>query len=216
MNVDPYPYDRDLMEATREDGKERLRVEWAPETAVVLGRSGVAARDLNIEAVVADGIPIYRRVGGGCPVVLDSGNLVVSLCLPGIGFGKIPEYNEKLANWLLAALDAAGQPNLVLAGHTDLVAGSRKVSGSCTYRSRGLLYFSATILISADLTLMERYLAHPPREPKYRRGRSHEKFVANLPGLLNLELFERTLRAGVEGLTAESRMSRKPDFQLSA
>jgi lipoate---protein ligase len=216
MKLDPYPYDRDLMEATREDGKERLRVEWAPETAVVLGRSGVPERDLNLDAVVADGVPIYRRVGGGCPVVLDRGNLVVSLCLPGIGFGRIPEYNKKLANWLLAALEAAGLPDLVRAGHTDLVAGSRKVSGSCTYRSRGLLYFSATLLISADLSLLDRYLAHPPREPKYRRGRPHGKFVANLPGLINMDLFERALRAGVAGLIEKPRTVGKRGFQLSA
>ncbi len=215
MKVANYPYDRDLIEATREDGEARLRVDWFPETAVVLGRSGVPARDLHMDNVTADDIPIYRRMGGGCPVVLDPGNLIVSLALPGIGFGQIPKYNERLANWLLAALDAAGQPDLTRAGHTDLVTGSCKISGSCTYRSKGLLYFSATLLISADLSLLDRYLLHPPREPKYRRGRPHSKFVTNIQGLLNMEVLERSLRAGISKLEKSTREPRKAPFRLS-
>ena len=35
-----------------------------------------------------------------------------------------------------------------------------------------------------DVTLMERYLRHPPREPDYRRRRSHTAFVEALsPGI---------------------------------
>jgi hypothetical protein len=29
---------------------------------------------------------------------------------------------------------------------------------------------------------MERYLAHPPREPGYRRGRRHRDFVGSIGG----------------------------------
>jgi len=43
-----------------------------------------------------------------------------------------------------------------------------------------LLYYSASLLVNAQLSLVERYLRHPPREPKYRDGRSHLEFVANL------------------------------------
>jgi lipoate-protein ligase A len=31
-----------------------------------------------------------------------------------------------------------------------------------------------------DLTLVERLLRHPPREPEYRGGRPHRAFLANL------------------------------------
>jgi lipoate-protein ligase A len=43
--------------------------------------------------------------------------------------------------------------------------------------------YSATLLVDPDLDLVERYLAHPPREPEYRRGRPHRDFMGRLGGL---------------------------------
>ena len=50
-------------------------------------------------------------------------------------------------------------------------------------RKKNLLFYSASILVSADVSLMERYLKHPPREPEYRKGRRHSEFVTNLATL---------------------------------
>jgi lipoate-protein ligase A len=66
------------------------------------------------------------------------------------------------------------------AGISDLARDDRKVGGACIYRSRGLLYYSATVLVDPDITRITRYLAHPPREPDYRRGRAHADFVLGL------------------------------------
>ena len=35
-------------------------------------------------------------------------------------------------------------------------------------------------MISNDLTLIDRYLKHPSKEPEYRRGRPHTAFVTTL------------------------------------
>ena len=57
-------------------------------------------------------------------------------------------------------------------------------SGSCIYRTRGLLYYSTTLLLDPDLELVERYLPHPPREPEYRRGRPHRDFMTSVRDVL--------------------------------
>ena len=58
--------------------------------------------------------------------------------------------------------------------------GERKIGGSCIWRTRGLLYYSTTLLVDPDLDLCERYLPHPPREPAYRAGRPHRAFMGSL------------------------------------
>ena len=70
-------------------------------------------------------------------------------------------------------------------GVSDLVIGAagardRKIGGACIYRTRGLLYYSTTLLVGPDLDLVERYLPHPPREPEYREGRGHREFMGSL------------------------------------
>ena len=80
-------------------------------------------------------------------------------------------------------LAACGVADVRHEGVSDLAVGDRKLGGSCIWRTRGLVYYSTTLLVNPDLTLMERYLPHPPREPAYRRGRSHADFVTSVAAL---------------------------------
>ena len=43
------------------------------------------------------------------------------------------------------------------------------------------MLYHGTLLYDFDISLVERLLAHPPREPQYRAGRGHADFIANLP-----------------------------------
>ncbi len=48
------------------------------------------------------------------------------------------------------------------------------------YLNRGVLYYHAVLNISEEVSMISRYIKHPPREPDYRQGRSHEEFVTSL------------------------------------
>jgi lipoate-protein ligase A len=80
-------------------------------------------------------------------------------------------------------LRAAG-PQVVRRGTSDLAvcAGGdeRKVSGNALRVRRRACLYHGTMLDRFDLTLVERLLRHPPREPEYRGGRPHRAFLANL------------------------------------
>jgi len=179
--IGSYDHDEDLIAATAADGATRARAYRHPGTAVVLGRGSKAGRELDLEACLADRVPLLRRRGGGCAVLLDSGNLVVSVALAAGGIGDNLRHFAHLSSWLAAGLEALGIGGVRQAGISDLALDGRKVGGACIYRARGLLFYSATLLVSPDLERMERYLRHPPREPDYRRGRRHRDFVAPLP-----------------------------------
>jgi lipoate-protein ligase A len=182
LAAERYDRDDDLLAAVGRDGRPRLRVAGVPHVAVVLGRGSRPARELRLAAVLADRVPVLTRPGGGCAVVLDPGNLVVSVVLPLPGVGGIRGAFARLTTWLCAGLARSGVTGVARGGVSDLVLDDRKVGGSAIYRRRGLLYYSSTLLVAPDLDLVDRYLMHPPREPAYRRGRPHREFMGSLNG----------------------------------
>jgi lipoate---protein ligase len=184
-DVSPYGPDDDLLASTLDDGVPRFRVSRPSGTLVVLGRGSRADVELDLDAIAADGVPVVRRSGGGCAVVLDPGNVVVSASVVQPGLPHIHELFVWFSDWLLDALDDLGLPPVRRADVSDLALGDRKVGGACLVRRRGVAFYSASLLVEPRTDRMTRYLAHPPREPAYRRGRSHEEFVgrlADLPG----------------------------------
>lgn len=180
LPIEVYAYDDDLIDATRRDGRPRMRVYGLSGMAVVLGRGSDPERELNLEACLADRVPFLKRYGGGCAVFLDPGNVIVSAVLPKGGITGNRKCFKKLSAWLVEGLQRAGVADAYPEGISDLAVGGRKVGGACIYRTRELLYYCATVLVEPHLEKVERYLKHPPREPAYRKGRRHRDFMAAL------------------------------------
>lgn len=175
----PYAREDDLVDEARATGRALCRVYRPHGTCVVLGRGGSEERELNRAAIDADGVPVYRRPGGGGAVVLDDGNLVVVLVLPLPGLGAVTAAFRLASDLVIAALADCGVAGVTQEGVSDLAVGGRKLGGSCLRRERGLAHYATTLLFAPRLELMERYLQHPPREPSYRRHRAHADFVTS-------------------------------------
>ncbi len=178
-----YEADRDLIAEALRENAVKVAVSRPDGVQVVLGRASDATREVFAEAIENERVPLVRRRGGGCAVVLDPGNLVVSAVLPGRRPLDLVRAFERLSGWLIAGLTACGVANLHQRGISDLAVGDRKISGSAMHRAKDYLYYSATLLVCPELDRMTRYLPHPPREPDYRRGREHGEFVGTLAAL---------------------------------
>ncbi|UCF66573.1 MAG: hypothetical protein JSV80_12370 [Acidobacteriota bacterium] len=193
--IGSYDADDDLLEAVSRSGEARVRLARPERAMVVLGRGSEPRRELHVEACLDDRVALLRRRGGGCAVVLDPGNLLVTVVLPVEGLGAIQQHFEHLSGWIACSLNTAGVAGVVRRGVSDLAVGERKIGGACIFRRKDLLYYSTTLLIEPRVDLMERYLAHPPREPDYRRNRPHREFVGALvelvPGIDTRFLVER-------------------------
>ncbi|MCB1153594.1 hypothetical protein KDL45_08075 [bacterium] len=176
-----YDLDDKLIGDARLTGTTHYRVYRVDRPMIVLGRGSDAAAEVNMIAAKAGNVPIYRRRGGGCTVYLDPGNVVVSLAAPMGGIGDFRRHFDDISRWIIAALARVGVDDVRHDGISDLARGSRKVGGSCIHRAKDLLYYTTTLLIRPDLDAVERYLAHPPKEPGYRRGRRHRDFMGRLP-----------------------------------
>ena len=197
LGIIHYDANRSILDATKKDGQPRMRIYGVEETCIVLGRGSDPYLEVYLDRAKVDGIPLYRRPGGGCSVVLDPGNLVVAVTIPVEGLGDTKKWFNRCTQWMIEGLRKAGVEGVDTDGISDLVIGDKKIAGSAVYRTKDVLYYAVTILVNADLALIDKYLPHPPREPEYRAGRSHLDFVVSLKeasGMNNLPALESKLK----------------------
>ncbi|MBS1262707.1 MAG: Lipoate-protein ligase A [Calditrichaeota bacterium] len=196
--VTGYDLDTPYFDEVKRTGRPNLRI-YRPEGAmVVLGRGSDPERELFIERIVADGVRVHRRPGGGCAVVLDPGNVIVAVALAAPGLTRTKELYDRCTAWLIAGIARAGVSGVRHAGISDLAVAGRKIAGSAVYRAKDLFYYAVTLLVNPDLSLIPRYLPHPPREPDYRRGRGHLEFITTLRDIAGIDdagAFSDRLRA---------------------
>jgi len=198
VTIADYLQERALAEATAADGRARCRVYRVERPLVVLGRGSRVEVELDLQTCLDDQVPILRRSGGGCAVVLDPGNLIVAVTLRVPGLLGSLEHFRRLSAWIIAGLVRLGFSGVRREGPSDLVHGDRKIGGACIHRSRDLLHYGVALLVDPRVELMERYLRHPPREPEYRGGRLHREFVGALRPASRpdeMEALERDLQA---------------------
>jgi lipoate-protein ligase A len=170
------------------DRKTRPWEAWIPPyPALVLGNSQAPERELNVTAVLRDGIPVHKRIGGGGAVLLSPGCVCLALRFRRRKSASIQDYFA-LGSAVIAAVarERLGL-DLVLRGISDLACatpeGDKKVAGSSLYLPRDFALYLVSILIDPDLGRIAEYLGHPSKEPDYRAGRAHGEFLAGWAGL---------------------------------
>ncbi|MBI2059189.1 MAG: lipoate--protein ligase family protein [Nitrospirae bacterium] len=176
--------DRLLDECDRGKHGPALRFWESPVHCVVLGTSSQPERDVNDSECERLNISILRRSSGGGTVLIGPGCLNFSLVLPIPESGPLRNIQDTTC-FILTRHRAALEPILGAPiesqGTSDLTLGGRKFSGNAQRRKRRALLFHGTFLYDFDLSLVERVLHAPLRQPAYRSERSHKDFLINLP-----------------------------------
>lgn len=151
------------------------------EPVVVLGRHNQIDDWIDLSACRHDGVDVLRRCSGGGAVVLGPGCLNYAVGLSIVSRPRLAEVAATFRTVLAAFIAAFQIEGLMLAGASDLALEGRKVSGNAQRRGRRGVLHHGTLLYDFDAALAHRYLREPPRQPDYRAGRSHERFLGNLP-----------------------------------
>lgn len=174
--------DLSLLEAVNVDPVAAALRFWEPaDYAVVVGRSNVIEREIDVVACQTDAVPILRRASGGGAVVIGPGCLCFSLALPipsefpALGISGV---TRALMQRLAVALSSSSEI-VSVQGISDLAIDGRKICGNSQRWLRMAFLHHGTILYDFDLARLDRYLKHPSRAPDYRHGRTHLDFVAN-------------------------------------
>jgi lipoate-protein ligase A len=165
------------------NGEELLRL-WEPaQHFVVVGYANKAAAEVNLAFCQTNAIPVLRRCTGGGTVLQGPGCLNFSLLLRADGPGplhSIPATNDYIMSRHQAALASLLQAPVERQGHTDLAIGGLKFCGNAQRRCKRFLLFHGSFLLHLDISLMEKILPLPSRQPGYRVNRSHTDFLVNL------------------------------------
>jgi lipoate-protein ligase A len=158
--------------------EESLRFWECTRPTVVLGRGGRLEVEVHTEACQADGVVILRRCSGGGAVVLGPGCLNYSLVFSLDARPAWRDVRRSVCEILGRMAEALGAQ---VSSPSDLVLENRKVSGNSQRRIASRLLHHGTLLYRFDSGLATRYLPEPTRQPQYRRRRSHQDFLGNLP-----------------------------------
>lgn len=167
----------------REGGGEVLRVWESADTFVVLGYSNDERTEVNVEACRAMDIPVLRRCSGGGAVVQGRGCLNYALVLEierRAAIQTLADTNRFVMARLAQAVQSLVPDRVEVCGATDLAIGGRKISGNAQRRGRRCVLFHGAFLLDLDLSLVERLLPMPSRQPRYRGNRPHAQFLMNL------------------------------------
>ncbi len=163
--------------------RECLRLWESDQPLVVVGRNSQVDIEVNEEYCRAQHIPIIRRTSGGCTIVAGPGCLMYAVIL---SYDLHPElrlldeaHRFVLETTLTGLREVA--PRLSRQGTSDLTMGPLKFSGNSLRCRRRALVYHGTLLYNFSLDLVGQCLRFPPRQPDYRRDRSHDSFITNLP-----------------------------------
>ena len=173
-----------LIEADAGRGRPLVRL-WEPAGICRRARGvGRMADDVFLEACQADGVPILRRSSGGGTVVLGPGVLCVTVILPedaAPGLSRVDLAHAHVLESIATATPERRAFRSSVLGRGDLVLGGRKFGGSAQRRLKSWFMVHCSILHDFPIERIARYLKMPRRQPEYRAGRSHARFLVNLP-----------------------------------
>jgi lipoate-protein ligase A len=161
---------------------EVLRIWESPQPLVVLGRASRVADEVNLSTCRSQGIPILRRCSGGASVVVGPGCLMYAMVLS----NRLRPELQQISAAHCFALRMLGNglrrvvPQIQCQGTSDLTLGGKKFSGNSLRVRRTHVLYHGTVLYDFSLDLVSACLQTPPRQPEYRRGRSHHEFLVNL------------------------------------
>ncbi len=157
---------------------------WEPrQYFAVLGHSGKIQAEVDLASCRANRIPVLRRYSGGGTVLQGPGCLNYSLILrirSGSPLQGVTEANRFIMRRLKSILEPIIDAEVEIQGISDLALGKRKFSGNAQYRKRRFLLFHGTFLLHFDLSMIEKLLPVPSKQPPYRQNRPHRSFLTNL------------------------------------
>lgn len=156
----------------------RIYMLWVNEPSVFMGRYQSREAEVDMDYMRERGIRLMRRISGGGTVYHDAGNLnytVIDSAEVGQAF-DLKRYPEPIVH----LCQSHGLP-LVISPRGDLrLTDGRKVGGSAQAARSGRMLYHLSLLISADLTALDRVLASPEELRHLSRVQSVRSVVANL------------------------------------
>lgn len=150
---------------------------WQNENTIVIGKNQNAWAECKTDAINADNVKVARRLSGGGAVFHDKGNLNFTF------IASSENYDLSKQMSVIKKACAMAGIKTELSGRNDILANGKKFSGNAFYNSKGSSYHHGTLLISADMNKMGKYLTPSKSKLQSKGVKSVESRVVNLSEL---------------------------------
>lgn len=153
---------------------------WHNRRTVVIGRNQNPFAECNVEALVADGGYLSRRMTGGGAVYHDEGNMNFSFVAPHSLYDQLRQFEvmrQAVASYGLST---------ELSGRNDVLCDGRKFSGNAFHKGRNHGLHHGTVLIGGNVSDMQRYLKAKPSKLQRHGVSSVRSRVVNLSELADV------------------------------
>ena len=126
---------------------------WQNENTVVIGKNQNPWKECKTALLQEEGGKLARRLSGGGAVFHDLGNLNFTFLM------SQEDYDlDRQLTVIQTALASLGIP-CQRSGRNDILADGRKFSGNAFYKNGRQAYHHGTLLVSADIDKLNRYLS---------------------------------------------------------
>ena len=147
---------------------------WQNKNTVVIGRNQNAWAECRTTLLAQEDGKMARRLSGGGAVFHDMGNLNFTFLV------NDEDYDvDKQLSVIQTALAGLGL-KAEKSGRNDLLVDGRKFSGNAFFHRNGHAYHHGTLLVSADMEKLSRYLTPPKAKLEAKGVASVRSRVANL------------------------------------
>jgi len=148
---------------------------WRSQRAVVIGRFQCVHREVDLAYCEDKGISIARRFTGGGAVFHDLGNLNFALRLHQ-SHSYVPRGLKELYHTFIGRVTQS-LVSLNIPAKFDPMGSSiringRKISGTAGWIKGGISFIHGTLLVNADLDMLQRCLTPPERQQVYLRDKT--------------------------------------------
>ena len=149
---------------------------------VIHGPSAKIDEEVYVDRCQEDGVKIIERRSGGGTVVLTPGMVVTVIVVERRLKEDIIDIFNHIHRAMVKVLEPYCTRKIELSGTSDLSMSDKKVLGSSLYlqKSPFYYYYQSVMMVENDIALIGKYLRHPPREPEYRKQRTHMDFCSTL------------------------------------
>ena len=187
---------------------------WQNQNTVVIGANQNAWAECRTSLLEQEGGKLARRLSGGGAVFHDLGNLNFTFLINDSDFDVAKQLSVIQKACAYAGIETESS------GRNDVLAAGRKFSGNAFYHSKGRSYHHGTLLVSADMQKLQRYLSPSKAKLEAKGVASVRSRVINLselaPSLTVTQLHDYMLDAfsAVYG-TVAAPLHLSPDAQAT-